>query len=245
MMHKVFTGEIASGEAILRGDDHKHLSRVLRVRIGETLIVNDLKGHDFEGTVKEVLKDHTIIAIIREIQGTNESPVKITLYQGMPKAGKMDLIVQKATELGAFAIIPVITQRVESASKGEYKKLDRLRRISLEASKQSKRTVIPIVSEPCEFSEIADVLKGHDLIVVPYENAESYGIRRLASEVSEALDIAVVIGPEGGFEEDEINFLEKLGARTVTLGKRILRTETAGMAAIAMLQMTYGDMGGD
>lgn len=244
-MHKVFTGEIASGEAILRGDDHKHLSRVLRVRIGETLTVNDLQGHDFEGTVKEVLKDHTIITIIREIEGTNESPVRITLYQGMPKAGKMDLIVQKATELGASAIIPVITARVESASKGEYKKLDRLRRISLEASKQSKRTIIPIVSEPCELSEIADVLKSHDLIVVPYENAEGYGIRRLVSEVSAAWDIAVVIGPEGGFEEDEIDFLEKLGARTVTLGKRILRTETAGMAAIAMLQTAYGDMGGD
>lgn len=244
-MHKVFTGEIASGEAILRGDDHKHLSRVLRVRAGETVTVNDLQGHDFEGTVKDVQKDHTIITILREIEGTNESPVRITLYQGMPKAGKMDLIVQKATELGAARIVPVITARVESASKGEYRKLDRLRRISLEASKQSKRTIIPEVAEPCELAKIADSLGRHDLIVVPYENAEGYGINRLRKDIQEAGDIAVVIGPEGGFEEEEIRLLEGLGAKTVTLGKRILRTETAGMAAIAMLQMAYGDMGGD
>jgi 16S rRNA (uracil1498-N3)-methyltransferase len=244
-VHKVFTGEIASGEAVVRGDDHKHLSRVLRVRTGETLTVNDLMGHDFEGVVKDVLKDHTVIGIIREIEGSNESPVRITLYQGMPKAGKMDLIVQKVTELGARRIVPVITARVESASRGEYRKLDRLRRISLEASKQSKRTIIPEVTEPCELADIAEALRKHDLIVVPYENAEGYGINRLRQEIREAGDIAVMIGPEGGFEEEEIRFLEELGAKTVTLGKRILRTETAGMAAIAMLQMAYGDMGGD
>ncbi len=244
-MHKVFTGEIASGEAILRGDDHKHISRVLRVRAGETVTVNDLQGHDFEGIVKDVQKDHTVITILRGIEGTNESPVRITLYQGMPKAGKMDLIVQKATELGAARIVPVITARVESASKGEYRKLDRLRRISLEASKQSKRTIIPEVAEPCELAKIADSLRRHDLIVVPYENAEGYGINRLRNEIGEAYDIAVVIGPEGGFEEEEIRLLEGLGAKAVTLGKRILRTETAGMAAIAMLQMAFGDMGGD
>jgi 16S rRNA (uracil1498-N3)-methyltransferase len=244
-MHKVFTGEIASGEAIVRGDDHKHLSRVLRVKTGETLTVNDLMGHDFEGIVKDVLKDHTVISIISEIEGTNESPVSITLYQGMPKAGKMDLIVQKATELGAVSIVPVITARVESASKGEYRKLDRLRRIALEASKQSKRTIIPEVAEPRELAEIADALGRHDLIVVPYENAEGYGINMLRKEIQEADDIAVVIGPEGGFEAEEIRLLDELGAKTVTLGKRILRTETAGMAAIAMLQMAYGDMGGD
>jgi len=229
----------------LRGDDHKHISRVLRVRAGETVTVNDLQGHDFEGIVKDVQKDHTVITILRGIEGTNESPVRITLYQGMPKAGKMDLIVQKATELGAARIVPVITARVESASKGEYRKLDRLRRISLEASKQSKRTIIPEVAEPCELAKIADSLRRHDLIVVPYENAEGYGINRLRNEIGEAYDIAVVIGPEGGFEEEEIRLLEGLGAKAVTLGKRILRTETAGMAAIAMLQMAFGDMGGD
>lgn len=229
----------------MRGDDHKHISRVLRVRAGETVTVNDLQGHDFEGIVKDVQKDHTVITILRGIEGTNESPVRITLYQGMPKAGKMDLIVQKATELGAARIVPVITARVESASKGEYRKLDRLRRISLEASKQSKRTIIPEVAEPCELAKIADSLRRHDLIVVPYENAEGYGINRLRNEIGEAYDIAVVIGPEGGFEEEEIRLLEGLGAKAVTLGKRILRTETAGMAAIAMLQMAFGDMGGD
>lgn len=242
-MHKFFTEEIDGVTAVIRGDDHKHIFKVLRLKPEEKVLVNDLKGKDYLGEVEEVFKDHTVVRITGEATGSNESPIETVLYQGIPKAGKMDLIVQKTTELGITRIVPVITERVVR-NDSEYKKMDRLRRIALEASKQSKRSMIPEIREPKELSSLEAELKGFDLIVVPYEQAEGYGLNRLKDEVKGIRSCAIIIGPEGGFTEEEIATLERIGARVVTLGRRILRTETAGLAALTMIQMIYGDMGG-
>jgi len=244
-MHKFFTEEIDENVAVITGDDHKHLFKVLRLKIGDEVLVNDLKGMDFLGKIISIDKESTIVELKKRILENNESELSITLYQGLPKAGKMDLIVQKNTELGVTRIVPVITERVIVKNSSEYKKMDRLKRIIFEASKQSKRSMIPEVLEPKEFKEAFSMMFSHDVLIVPYENAENYGLVKLKREIPTIKSCGILVGPEGGFSDEEIEELKENGAKIVTLGKRILRTETAGFAAVTMLQLLYGDMGGE
>lgn len=242
-MHKFFTPLIEENCAIIEGDDHKHLSRVLRIREGEEVLINDLRGMDFRGKVLEIGKTRTVVELLERSLASTESPVEVTLYQGIPKAGKMDLIVQKCTELGVTRIVPVKTQRVVVNST-EFKKMDRLNRIALEAAKQSKRSRIPVIEEPMSFEQMLEEIPHLDLFLVPYENAEEFGFHRLVLDQPKAASCGILIGPEGGFEEAEIEELRRRGARIITLGQRILRTETAGFTALTLVQTFYGDMGG-
>ena len=249
-MHKFFTPKelVSSHEARIVGEDVKHIYKVLRVTKGEKVTVNNQEGEEFLGEISSVSKQEVVIKIIKKLDVNNESNINIYLFQGLPKASKMDLIVQKATELGFKEIIPTITERVDVKLKGEFKKLDRLQRIALEASKQSKRTYIPKVKEPVDFSEIKAIFEQMDIVVVPYENAQGHGIRNLVNTLDnkcEVKNIAVMVGPEGGFEENEIEELKNLGAYIVTLGPRILRTETAGFVCGSLLQYELGDIGGN
>ena len=163
----------------------------------------------------------------------------------------MDLIVQKGTELGISKFVPTITDRVDVKLKGEFKKLDRLNRIALEAAKQSKRSLIPTVDEPISFDDVLGELEELDLFLVPYENAENFGIKGVIKDLRDSgrLDnvkkIGIMVGPEGGFEEEEIERLKEKGAYIITLGSRILRTETAGFTATALVQYELGDLGGN
>lgn len=243
-MHKFFTEEMDAQTAVVRGDDHKHLFKVLRLKIGDEVVVNDLQGQDYAGEIQEMDKQWTKIRITEKIHDTNESPLRVTLFQGQPKAGKMDLIVQKCTELGVVKIVPVDTARVVVKNAQEYKKLDRLKRIALEAAKQSKRSTLPEIVEPLSFDHVMEVLAVYDVVVVPYENQEDFGFVALKEAVPTAQSMAIFVGPEGGFTEEEIHKLRAAHAHIVTLGKRILRTETAGFTAVAMAQLLYGDMGG-
>lgn len=244
-MHKFFTKELEASKAIIRGDDHKHLSRVLRLKPGDQVVVNDENGQDYEGVIDKIEKDHTVILLTKKMEKSNESNVKITLYQALPKSGKLDLIVQKCTELGVTKMVPVITERVVIQNQKEFKKLDRLKRIALEAAKQSKRSLIPDVTEPISFEELLIEMKGHDVLIVPYENADQYGFHALKKDLAVLESVGIFIGPEGGFTEKEIQALTEKGAKIITLGKRILRTETAGFTTAVMVQMLYGDMGGE
>lgn len=243
-MHKFFTDEIDEFYAYVSGDDHKHLSRVLRLREGDSVVVNNLSGIDFLGVIEKIDKHSSKIELKDRMLENNESSVEITLYQGMPKAGKMDLIVQKSTELGVSRIVPVLTERVVVKNSAEFKKLDRLKRIAVEAAKQSKRSIIPVIEEPISFQEMLSDMKKSQILIVPYENQENYGFTTLKKELAEIRSCGILIGPEGGFTDGEIRILADRGAKIVTLGKRILRTETAGFTAVALTQMLYGDMGG-
>ncbi|MGL5069222.1 MAG: RsmE family RNA methyltransferase [Sarcina sp.] len=247
-MHKFFTPVelFTETHAVIQGDDVKHIYKVLRVTKGAKVAINNLSGEEFLGEIEEVNKQEVIIKIIEKLDINNESNLEIYLFQGMPKAAKMDLIVQKGVELGMSEFIPVITDRVDVKLKGEFKKLDRLNKIAIEASKQSKRSHIAKVSAPIEFEEALAKMKEMDLIVVPYENATRYGIRTMAKELNEKkfAKVAVMIGPEGGFEEEEIQKLKDINAHIVTLGPRILRTETAGFTCASLLQYEFGDLGG-
>lgn len=247
-MHKFFTPKelFTDTHAIIQGDDVKHIYKVLRVTKGEKVAINNLCGEEFLGEIDEISKQEIMVKIIEKLDTNNESELEIHLFQGMPKATKMDLIVQKGVELGIREFIPVITDRVDVKLKGEFKKLDRLNKISLEAAKQSKRSHISKVVEPIEFSQALKAMKEFDLVVVPYENATGYGIRSMVKSIADkkVKTIAIVIGPEGGFEELEIQKLKELGAHIVTLGPRILRTETAGFTCSTLLQYELGDLGG-
>ncbi len=252
-MHKFFTPkELINGDvAKIIGDDVKHIYKVLRISEGEKVTLNNCEGIEYLGKVISVSKQEVLIEILEKLEDNNESDIKIYLFQGLPKSQKMDLIVQKGTELGITEFIPTITHRVDVKLKGEFKKLDRLNRIALEAAKQSKRSIIPKVSEPIDFEEVLDKIDSLDLLIVPYENANNFGVKTLINElrkennIDSIKNIGIFVGPEGGIEEDEIERLKDKGARIVTLGKRILRTETAGFVATSLIQYELSDLGGN
>ena len=252
-MHKFFTSKELINENVgkIIGDDVKHIMKVLRLTSGEKVVLNDCEGTEYLAEIDNVNKQEVTLNILETIEGSNESDIKITIYQGLPKSQKMDLIVQKGTELGIYEFKPVITSRVDVKLKGDFKKLDRLNRISLEAAKQSKRTIVPKVSEPMNFDEVLDEMTSLDLMLVPYENAEGFGIKSLINNMKKEninlnniKTVGILVGPEGGFEEDEIIKLKDKGAHIITLGKRILRTETAGFVAASLIQYELSDLGG-
>jgi 16S rRNA (uracil1498-N3)-methyltransferase len=247
-MHKFFVQRefITEDTAIIEGDDVKHIYKVLRIETGDKVSINDCQGNEYLGDINEINKKQVIVNLLEKLPINNESPVNVHLYQGLPKSTKMDLIVQKATELGVKEITPVVTERVVVKSElSEFKKVDRWNRIALEACKQSKRSLLPVINTPIEFDELINNLTDMDLIVVPYENEDGYGIKNIVSDLNKNIkNIAVVIGPEGGFEDREIEILRSINAHIVTLGPRILRTETAGFVCVAMLMYELGDIGG-
>ena len=252
-MHKFFTPKELINENVAKiiGDDVKHIYKVLRISEGEKVVLNNCEGTEYLATVSSVNKQEVLLDIIEKLDLNNESEIKIYLFQGLPKAQKMDLIVQKGTELGINEFIPVITHRVDVKLKGEFKKLDRLNRIALEAAKQSKRSIVPRVIEPLEFEDVLGKINDLDLFIVPYENAENFGVKTLINKIrseekaSDIKSVGIFVGPEGGIEEEEIEKLKEKGAHIVTLGKRILRTETAGFVATALIQYELSDLGGN
>lgn len=244
-MHKFFTEDINNVNARITGPDVKHAWKVLRLKAGDDVLVNDLKGVDYFGRISHVNKEEVLVELTSKSDQSNESPIKITVFQGLPKGQKMDLIVQKLSELGAVRLVPMLTHRVVPEVRNSYKKLDRLRKISLEAGKQARRTCLLEVAEPIAIGDLSDEFKSLDLVIVPYEEMSGAGIRSIQPEVMAATKIGVVVGPEGGFEESEIQWLKDQGANIITLGPRILRTETCALSVVSILQYIAGDMAGE
>lgn len=248
-MHKFFVAKnnIIDDKAYIEGDDLKHIYKVLRLQVGEKVSINNCEGEEFLGVIDKVDKKEAVVSLKEKLELNNESNLEVYLFQGLPKSSKMDLIVQKATELGVKEITPIITERVIVKNEiGEFKKLDRYIRIALEACKQSKRSIIPKINAPLEFQELITTIKEMDLILVPYENQEGYGIKNVVKNITQKniKKIGIIIGPEGGFEEEEINVFKELGAHIITLGPRILRTETAGFVCTSLIMYELGDLGG-
>lgn len=248
-MHKFFVPKenIVGDICTIVGDDVKHIYKVLRLKEGDKVSINNCEGKEYLAELLDINKKEIKANILNELELNNESNIKVHLFQGMPKATKMDLISQKNTELGISTITPVITERVVVKNDNDFKKVDRWNRIALEAAKQSKRSLIPTINTAITFEELLLKLATMDLIVVPYENKEGYGIKNLVNNLDknkQMKNIAIIVGPEGGFEEEEILKLEEIGAYIVTLGPRILRTETAGFVALSLLMYELGDLGG-
>jgi len=243
-MHKFFVDKknISDNIALITGGDVKHIYKVLRLKPGDNIIINDLNGEEYLGEISEIIKECVKVVIREKLDVNNEPSVKIHLFQGVPKSSKMDFIIQKCCEVGVNEFTPIQTKRTELDLK-DIKKIDRWQRIALESSKQSKRSLIPKVNEAISFSIFLKQLANFSMIIVPYEEENSFGIKELLRGSYHA-SIALVIGPEGGFESEEIESLREIGANIVTLGKRILRTETAGMIASAFILYELSDMGG-
>lgn len=229
-----------SGDLItITGSDVNHIKNVLRMRLGEAILLCDCQGKDYHCKIQG-MENEVIEAKVEEVTDTKtELPTKIYLFQGLPKKDKMELIVQKAVELGAIEIIPVMMKRTIvklEDKKKEAKKIERWQTIANSAAKQSNRGVIPIVSEVITYKEALNRAKEMDLVLLPYENEEGMeGTRNLIKEARGKKSIGIFIGPEGGYDESEIEQARELGMKPITLGNRILRTETAGLAILSIL----------
>ena len=241
-MHHFFVRpeQISGKEAYIEGPDWNHAANVLRVRPGEQVLLSAGEDWDYLCTVREVDRagQRVLLSVLEENRDTRELPVKISLYQGLPKSDKMELIIQKAVELGATRVIPVETARcvVKLDRKKAESKRSRWQAISESAAKQSGRSVIPEVAMPMPFAAALKEAADSEIRLIPYENAEGMErTRRILESVVPGQKIAVFIGPEGGFEETEIRQAEEAGFEAVTLGKRILRTETAGFVVLSLL----------
>ncbi|MBO7344621.1 MAG: 16S rRNA (uracil(1498)-N(3))-methyltransferase [Clostridia bacterium] len=223
----------------LDGKDYNHAKNVLRLKVGEQVLIS----HDQKCNLCEISKitDSEILLTILESDYMDTSlPINIYLFQGLPKSDKLELIIQKAVELGADAIIPVDTARsiVKIEEKKKESKTARWQAIAESASKQSKRTSIPKVYPPMSFKNAIDFCKDLDLVILPYEN--SFGMectKDALKNIKSGMKIGIFIGPEGGFEQSEVDLATESGAKVVSLGKRILRTETAAITALSMIML--------
>ena len=225
----------------ITGKDVNHIKNVLRMKTGEefTVSVNGSAG-EYRCALREYTDDSVICDILSANETGNELPSKIYLFQGLPKSDKMELIIQKAVELGAFKIIPVEMKRsvMKLDPKKAPDKIKRWQAISEAAAKQSKRSIIPEISMPVSFKEALSEASGLTHKLVPYECAEGIAhTREVFDKVKPGDSVAIFIGPEGGFDEGEIELAKSSGFEIITLGRRILRTETAGMVVLSLLMM--------
>ena len=234
----------AGQTASLMPEDARHCAQVLRMERGEEFYAVDACGSRFLAELLEVSKENCT-ALLREALSDNESQLRVTVYQGLPKADKLELVVQKLTELGAARLVPVKMERcvVKLNDKDAQKKQERLQKIAREAAKQCKRGGCLEVAAPQTWKQLRESMAAHELLLVPWEDARGFGLKAAHAAFPEARDIGIVIGPEGGMSENEVRALEELGARQITLGPRILRTETAAIAAATMAMLLWGDIG--
>lgn len=235
----VDASRIQGKRIIITGSDVNHIKNVLRMKPGEEIAVsNGVDGKEYRCGIEEILEDEVICTLRFIKEDGLELPAKVTLFQGLPKADKMEFIVQKMVELGVYRIVPVETKRtvVKLDEKKARTRTARWQAIAEAAAKQSKRRIVPCVEEACSFQNALARAKEMDVKLIPYELSEGMArTRELIESVKPGQEAAVFIGPEGGFEEAEIELAKQAGFVPVTLGKRILRTETAGLTVMAWL----------
>lgn len=239
-MHHFFVSpeQIDEQFVTIRGNDVNHIKNVLRMKAGEELLVSNGLDRDYFCQIETITDEEIKAKILQEDFAGTELPTELYLFQGLPKADKMELIIQKAVELGVKEIIPVATKRcvVKLDDKKEASKLKRWQAISESAAKQSRRMIIPEISPVMTFKEAINRASTFDMGIIPYENFKDMEeTRNILKGVGKAMKIGIFIGPEGGFEESEIQYAMDNGIKPISLGKRILRTETAGLAILSVL----------
>ncbi|MBR2042990.1 MAG: 16S rRNA (uracil(1498)-N(3))-methyltransferase [Clostridia bacterium] len=232
----------------ISGDNYNHIKNVLRMAVGDEILVSCDSKSDL-CQISQIDSDCIIAKIIKENANCTELPVSITLFQGLPKSDKLELIIQKTVELGVSEIVPVEMKNcvVKLDEKKKTNKVTRWQAISESAAKQSKRNVIPKIGNVIPFADMINLIADYDMFLVPYENEN--GMKATVDalgKIKSGMRIGVLIGPEGGFDDFEINKAVQFGGIPLSLGKRILRTETAAIATVSLL-MLYSEMnlGGD
>lgn len=238
-MPRFFINTIPGEDTVISGEDGRHIAKSLRMQPGEVITLCDRQGHDYFGEITEI-SGETVSVHITEMQASKSEPsIKVTLCQGVPKSDKMDLIVQKAVELGVWRIVPTVTSRCISRpdEKSAHKKVQRWQKIAQEAAKQSGRGIIPQVTEFTALKQACRDASGKRVLF--YEG----GGERIPVVITELdTDITVYIGPEGGFAAEEVQLIQDAGGFAATLGPRILRTETAPLAALAAIMLVTNNL---
>lgn len=240
-MHRFFVEEPAMGanSITITGGDVNHIKNVLRMSVGDKIcVINGQNNKEYYCEITALGSDTVDTRICEIRESDQELANEIVLFQGLPKSDKMELIIQKAVELGVHTIVPVSTDRtvVKLDAKKEANKRKRWMSISESAAKQSGRLRIPKVTQVVSFKEALEMAGKMDVRLIPYELAEGMEkTREIMSGIQPGQSVAVFIGPEGGFESSEIEKAREIGVQSITLGKRILRTETAGLVTLAML----------
>ena len=240
-MPRFFVEEIKGRQIVLTGENAAHIAKSLRMRQGETLTLSDANGVDCEGEITAVSAEAVTVRVLETRLNTSEPAVSVTLYQALPKVGKFETIVQKAVELGVERVVPVLTSRCVSRpdEKSMQKKLERYNKVALEAAKQSGRGIIPVVHPLKTYEGILGDFTEYDKVILFYEE----GGERLDKVLpASSKKVAVIIGSEGGFSRGEVDAAVLAGAAVGTLGPRILRCETAPVAALAILMYYTGNM---
>lgn len=226
------------------GKDVNHIKNVLRKKIDDEIIICDaLKSKDYLCKISEFDEDKIICRIEEELETEVESNINVTIFQGLPKSDKMELIIQKSVELGVVEITPVEMKRcvVKLNEKEKSKKIERWQKISEVAAKQCGRSIIPQINNIISVQDICNLCDKYDIVLVAYENERKTTIKEELKRIKEKynendiIKIAIIIGPEGGIDEEEITLLQEKGARTISLGKRILRTETASLNILSVI----------
>ena len=229
------------------GTDVNHIKNVLRAKVGDKIqVCNKERMKDYVCNIEKVYTDKIICKIDEFLENDTESNVQVTIFQGLPKADKMELIIQKSVELGVYDITPVEMKRcvVKLNDKDKEKKLQRWQKISEVAAKQCERGIVPKINEIVNVKNICNLCKNYDIVLVAYENEKENKIKKeltiLKNEkTNDLVKIAVVIGPEGGLEEKDVEELKIAGAKIVTLGKRILRTETVALNVLSNIMYEW------
>lgn len=238
-MPRFFIDGTADGRAYIAGADALHIAKALRMRPGEALTLCDGKGTDFDGVLETVTDRQVTVRITASRPSQAEPTLAVTLYQGLPKGDKMDWIIQKAVELGVTAVVPVATRRSVARLEGKAdKKQERWQRIAAEAAGQCGRGILPSVERPLSWNQALSRLSGEPALVF-YEGG-GRPLRELVTPSTRRL--SVFVGPEGGFDPEEIDAIRRQGGGVATLGPRILRCETAPLAALTLLMHLSGNM---
>lgn len=243
-MHRFYIEErLAVGvNAEIKGGEVRHIKDVLRLKSGDPVVLFDGSGMEFKGRITGFSKDGITVAIMEGREGETESPVEIILGQGIPKSEKMDLIVQKGTELGVSKIVPLFTERVVPKS-FSTNKIERWQRIAVEACKQSGRVKVPVISEPLSIDLFVKCAETSSLKLIPWEGEKETSLKKTLPAKLESSKVCFIVGPEGGLTNSEIVLANEYGFVPVSLGRRILRTETVPLALLSIVQFVYGDLG--
>ena len=246
-MPKFFTARenISENTIIIDNEDVAHITRVLRLGEGDEISVCDGMGFDYTAEIEAVEQKKIVCRIISKEKCQSEADIDVVLYQGIPKAAKMDYIIQKTTELGIKRIVPVKLARCVvklEDRKAEAKKCERWQKIASEAAKQSGRGVVPVVEMPVTLDEAIRELIECDMAFVPYECEEKTSLKSVLTSKKDVKTVGFMVGPEGGFDISEVEKIRSSAIETITLGRRILRTETAGEAVLSMVMYEIGDI---
>lgn len=244
--------QIVENKIIINGLDVNHIKKVLRAKIGDELqICNSDDGNNFLCDIENFENENIICKIKEKIEEQIESNIKVTIFQALPKVDKMEYIIQKSVELGVYDITPVEMRRcvVKLDDRDKVKKIDRWQKISEVAAKQCGRDIIPKINNVINIKKVCDFIKNYDIVLVAYENEKQNNLKEQLKNLKDTvfsledrkIKIGIVIGPEGGLEEQDVDLLRECGAKIITLGKRILRTETVALNVLSIIMYELED----